>query len=100
MNAKERRARTKTDAADFRALKKAAGAGEPPELCLEDVEWTYGPPVTEISDTELAALAWQINPGLCKKNLVAAIQLTIKTLFNVRKAKTEAFKELIVESLK
>jgi hypothetical protein len=91
-----RRARTKPNAA-FHTLKKAAS--EVSQFSPEELDIAYDPPVTEISETELASLAWQINPELCKKDLVAAIKLTIKTLLDIRKAKTEAFKDLIAQAL-
>jgi hypothetical protein len=56
--------------------------------------------ITDISDAELAALAWQINPDLCKKNLVAAIKQTIQTLLDTREARRRALADLVAEELR
>jgi hypothetical protein len=53
----------------------------------------------DISDAELAALAWQINPDLCKTNLDAAIKLTMQALMATRKARTRALADMVAEEL-
>jgi hypothetical protein len=53
----------------------------------------------DISDAELVALAWQINPDLCKTNLAAAIRLTMKTLLDTREARRKALADLVAEEL-
>ena len=55
--------------------------------------------VTEISDAELAALAWRINPDLCKKDFGAAIKLAMQTLLDTRKARRRALADLVAEEL-
>jgi hypothetical protein len=93
MNGTKRRVRKNT--------KAEKAAGKIPQLSQEDgYGMSYGPSVTEISDAELAALAWQMNPELCKKNLVAAIKLTMKTLLDIKEARREAVHDLITEALR
>jgi hypothetical protein len=77
------------------------GARKLPDLS-PDGQLNPMPPLsgaTDISDAELAALAWQINPDLCKTNLVDAIKLTMQTLMDVREARRKALADLVAEDL-
>jgi hypothetical protein len=73
------------------------GAHKLPPLSLDGRKDSIHP--LDINDAELVALAWQINPDLCKTNLFAAIKLTMKTLLDTREARRKALTELVADEL-